>query len=212
MRLRCTRESRIAVSIEAVFFDLGGVILRTEYQAPRERLAERLGLSYEELDKLVFDGQSARRASLGLSTAAEHWQAVATRVGMPADQISALRDEFFGGDVLDLSLVDLIRSLRPARKTGLISNAWLDLRDYIRRNCFEDAFDTITISAEVGLLKPDAAIFQRALDSLGVSADDSVMLDDAPRNIEAAKALGMHGILFREPETARAELARLLER
>ena len=34
------------MTIRAVFFDLGGVILRTEYQAPRQQLAERLGMEY----------------------------------------------------------------------------------------------------------------------------------------------------------------------
>ena len=169
------------MSIEAVFFDLGGVILRTEYQAPREHLAERLGLSYEELDKLVFDSQSARRASLGQISAAQHWEAVAARVGVPAAQIFALRDEFFGGDVLDLEPGGLSSAhLRPERKTCLISNAWLDLRDYIRRNRFEDAFDVIIVSAEVGLLKPDAAIYRLALDTVGVIAGRSVMVDDSP--------------------------------
>jgi hypothetical protein len=40
--------------IKAVFFDLGGVIVRTEFQAPRQHLAERLGMEYEDLVKLVF--------------------------------------------------------------------------------------------------------------------------------------------------------------
>jgi putative hydrolase of the HAD superfamily len=198
------------MSVEAVFFDLGGVILRTEYQAPREHLAERLGLSYEALVILVFDGEGARRASLGEITAAQHWEAVARRVGMPPAAVPALRDEFFGGDVLDRSLLNLIRDLRPDRKTGLISNAWLDLRDYIRKNRFEDAFDSIVISAEVGILKPEGAIFQLALDAVGVMAERSVMIDDMPENIKAARALGMRGILFQDPQSMQAELMQML--
>jgi putative hydrolase of the HAD superfamily len=198
------------LSIEAVFFDLGGVILRTEHQAPREHLAERLALSYEELVKLIFDGESARRASLGQISVQQHWEAVARRLGQTAADIPALRDEFFGGDVLDRQLLDLIRSFRPTWKTGLVSNAWLDLREYIHRNRFEDAFDSIIISAEVGLVKPDPAIFTMALDAVGATPGQSVMVDDFRENIEAARALGMQGILFREPDAAQAELARLL--
>lgn len=198
------------MSIEAVFFDLGGVILRTEYQAPREHLAERLGLSYEELVKLVFDSESGRQASIGKVTDVQHWGAVAGKVGKTSAEIPSLRDEFFGGDVLDRSLLDLIRSLRPAHKTGLISNAWLDLREYMRRNRFEDAFDAIVISAEVGLVKPDAAIYRRALDAAGVIAERSVMIDDMPANVRSAQALGMQGILFRDPHAMWAELTRML--
>jgi FMN phosphatase YigB (HAD superfamily) len=49
------------MTIRAVFFDLGGVILRTEYQAPRQQLAERLGLEYDDLDRLVFNSRYHRR-------------------------------------------------------------------------------------------------------------------------------------------------------
>jgi epoxide hydrolase-like predicted phosphatase len=198
------------MAVRAVLFDLGGVIVRTEYQAPREHLAERLSLSYEELSRLVFESESARRASLGQIPAQQHWEVVAQRLGASAGDIPALRDEFFGGDVLDRDMLDLIQGLRPARKTGLISNAWLDLRDYIQRNSFEDAFDSIVISAEVGLVKPDAAIFRMALDRVGTAPEGAVMVDDFPENIAAAKALGMHGVLFHDPQVARMELGHLL--
>jgi FMN phosphatase YigB (HAD superfamily) len=51
--------------IKAVFFDLGGVILRTEFQAPRQHLAERLGMEYEDLVKLVFARRDQRCRTLG---------------------------------------------------------------------------------------------------------------------------------------------------
>jgi FMN phosphatase YigB (HAD superfamily) len=44
------------MTIQAVFFDLGGVIVRTEFQAPRQQLAERFGMEYDDLDKIVFGG------------------------------------------------------------------------------------------------------------------------------------------------------------
>ena len=51
--------------IRAVFFDFGGVIMRTEYQSPRQKLAERFNMDYDEMDRAVFGSDSARRASLG---------------------------------------------------------------------------------------------------------------------------------------------------
>jgi hypothetical protein len=59
------------MSIRAVFFDLGGVILRTEYQAPRQRLAESFGMDYDDIDKVVFGGGadgSAAKATVGMIT------------------------------------------------------------------------------------------------------------------------------------------------
>ena len=53
------------MSVRAVFFDLGGVIVRTEYQAPRQHLAERLGMEYDDLVKIVFDSDSTQMTAGG---------------------------------------------------------------------------------------------------------------------------------------------------
>ena len=198
------------MTIRAVFFDLGGVILRTEYQAPRQRLAERLNMTYEDLVRLVFENKSSQQASIGTISPEQHWDEVLRLMHLTADQKDIVRNEFFGGDLLDVNLVDFIRSLRPGVKTGLISNAWLDLRDYITSQHFEDAFDEMIISAEVGVMKPDAGIYQMALESVGVSPNEAVFVDDTVRNVEGAKAVGMHGIQFKQPEEAIEEIKQIL--
>jgi epoxide hydrolase-like predicted phosphatase len=199
------------VGIDIVFFDLGGVILRTEHQAPREHLAERLNVSYEDLIRVVFESDSAHRASLGEISAQQHWEAVAYRLGRPRAEAPALRDEFFGGDVLDRQLLEFIRSLRTSRRTGLISNAWADMRDYIVRNRFDDAFDALVISAEVGLLKPDPRIYELALDQMGAAPAAALLVDDMQANVEGALAVGMSAILFKDTDQVRNELADRLD-
>jgi len=199
------------VSLKAVFFDIGGVILRTEYQAPREHLAERLNLTYEDVYKAVFESETSRKASLGTVSEDEHWSAVTRKLGRPPAEAKAIRDEFFAGDMIDRSLLDFIRSLRPRYTTGVISNAWPDLRAYIAENKFEDAFDSLTISADVGVMKPQPKIYQLALEQAKVRADEAIFVDDMPANIEAANRLGMRGILFRDPHETLAELKNLLK-
>ncbi|MBI1855468.1 MAG: HAD family phosphatase [Chloroflexi bacterium] len=199
------------MSVKAVFFDIGGVILRTEYQAPREHLAERLNLTYEEVYKAVFESDTSRRASLGAVSVDEHWIAVTRTLGRPASEARAIHDEFFAGDVIDKNLLDFIRSLRPRYKTGVISNAWPDLRAYIHEHKFDDAFDCITISAEIGVMKPQPKIYQLALEQANVRASEAVFVDDMPANIEAANALGMRGILFHDPHETLAELKSFLK-
>jgi HAD superfamily hydrolase (TIGR01509 family) len=186
------------------------VIVRTEYQSPRQHLAERLGLEYEGLIKLVFDSETARQASLGLISEKEHWAAVIRRLHLPESQAQVVRDEFFAGDITDLGLLDFMRDLHKKFKVGLISNAWLGLRPWIVSRKFEDVFDAMIISAEVGVMKPDARIFQIALEKLEVVASESVFLDDFPENVAAARALGMQAIHFTQPEQALKELKQLL--
>ena len=196
--------------LRAIFFDLGGVILRTEYQAPRERLAERLNMTYEDINKIVFESETARKASLGEVRVDEHWRAVMRRLRLPASEAKTIRAEFFAGDVIDRDLLNFIRSLRPHYKTGVISNAWGDLRDYIVKHQFDDAFDTLIISAEIGMMKPQPRIYQLALKQARVEAKEAAFVDDTPKNVEAANALGMHGILFRDPAQVEENLRVLL--
>ena len=198
------------MTIRAVYFDLGGVIVRTEQPESRTKLADNLGLTYADIDKLVFDNESSKQASLGLITETRHWQNVTRSLNQPDSEIERLRTEFFAGDRIDLELVELMRSLRPAIKVGLISNAWSELRAWIEEQNFADAFDNMVISAEVGFAKPDPRIYQAALQNLQVLPAESVFLDDMTRNVEAARKIGMHAIHFVQPDQAIAELKTLL--
>ena len=198
------------MTIKAVFFDLGGVIVRTEFQAPRQQLAERLRMEYDDLDKLVFNSDSGLKAAMGEITSAEHWASVLKRLKRPASELSVIRDEFFAGDIIDRTLVEYIRSLRGKYKTGLISNAWSDLRDFVVREKFDDAFDNMVISAEVGTMKPEPRIFQIALEQFGVKPKEAIFVDDFYINIEGCEKVGIKGIHFQDAESTLKQLKKLL--
>jgi len=199
------------MTIRAVFFDLGGVILRTEFQSPRERLAEDVGLTYEELVKIVFESRSSQDASIGKISEDEHWKVVTRALHRPLKEREAIQKEFFAGDIIDRELIAFIRSLRPRYGTGLISNAWDGLRAYMEREKLADAFDVLTISAEVGVMKPEAAIFQYALEQLEVKPKEAVFVDDFIENIAGCEAVGMRGIHFKSLEQTLKELKSILK-
>ncbi len=198
------------MTVKAVFFDLGGVILRTEFQAPRQRLAERLGMDYDDIEKIVFGGASASRASIGEISEEEHWRNVMKTLKLPAGEYERIRDEFFAGDVIDHALLNFLRSLKQRVRTGLISNAWSGLRDYIVREKFDDAFHHMVISAEVGVAKPDPKIYRLALEQAQVRANEAVFVDDFIENIEACKKIGMKGIHFTDPASAIEQVSAML--
>lgn len=199
------------MAIRAVFFDFGGVIMRTEYQAPRLHLAERFRLDYDDIDKIVFNSESARRASIGEITEESHWLDVLKRLKHPASEIKSFSSEFFGGDIIDRSLVEYIRSLRGTFHTGLISNAWSGLREFITKEKLIDIFDTVVISAEVGMTKPEARIYEIALEQAKVKANEAVFVDDMKVNIEACEKVGMKGVIFKDPQETMDQLNRLLK-
>jgi epoxide hydrolase-like predicted phosphatase len=202
------------MSIRAVLFDLGGVIVRTEYHPPPQHLSESLGRSYDDIYRIVIGCRtyrSAARATLGQITEDEHWLNVMKVLKLPASESERVRTEFFAGDIVDRMLLDYLRSQRPKYKTGLISNAWSGLRNYIVREKFEDAFDIMIISSEVGAAKPSEEIFHIALKQLGVSPNQAVFVDDFIENIQASERVGMKSIHFRDVESAMKQLKNLLK-
>ncbi len=198
------------MSIRAVFVDFGGVIMRTEDAGPRVRLAERLGMPIRDLYKLFFESDSSVQASSGEITEEAHWQAVTEALGVSRPEADKIIEEFFSGDRPDTVLLDYLRSLRPGRKVGLISNAWSGLRALMVREKMDNAFDEMIISAEVGFVKPDPRIYRLALEKFGTQPEESVFVDDVLANVEAARSLGMSAIHFIQPETALDELKQLL--
>ena len=201
------------MTIKAIIWDVGGVIIRTHDYAPREELAARFGIDRAELEQTIFADGISDRAQRGEITTQELWGYVGRKYDLSPDALQAFMDQFWAGDRVDYDLVDQIRALRGEYITGLLSNAWDDLRAVIVQEwAIDDAFDSMTISAEEGVAKPDARIYKIALERAGVAPQEAVFLDDMEQNIEAARRVGMHGIVFQSPEQATRALWQLLER
>jgi len=197
--------------IEAVLWDLGGVILRTEDRRPRAAWEGRLGLQEGELDRLVFGGEMGRRAALGQARVEQVWQWVGERLGLAPDELERLRHDFWRGDRLDGELIEFIRGLRRDHRSALLSNAWPGMRQMIEGEwAIGDCFDQLFISAELGLAKPDPRIFRLALQRLGIPADQAIFVDDFSENVEAAAALGLHAVRFVTPGQTMQELRQQL--
>jgi putative hydrolase of the HAD superfamily len=191
------------MTIRAVLWDMGGVILRTEDESGRKRWEDRLGLPPGELSRIVFDGEASRKAVLGRASEDEIWGWALARLGLPESEREAFIEGFFGGDRVDERLVAFIRSLRPALKTGMITNAWPNVRRFLENDCHvADAFDQIVVSAEEGIVKPDPRIYHLALERLGVAPGEAAFVDDMQENVAGAQAVGMVGIRFEGPDQA----------
>jgi epoxide hydrolase-like predicted phosphatase len=200
------------MTIHAVIWDLGGVLVRTEDYTRRDALAERLGMTRHELEDVFFGGESGEAAQRGEISFKQHLENIRQRLGLSASQMRAFTDDFWGNDYVDRELIDYIRSLKENYKIGLLSNAFSDLHRMLTQVWdIDDAFDELVISAEVGIVKPDRRVYEIALERLDVAPPESVFIDDFQHNIEGARAVGMHGVHFRSPEQARADLERILD-
>jgi epoxide hydrolase-like predicted phosphatase len=196
--------------IKAVIWDIGGVINRTEDPAPRDILASELGITRHRLNELFFSGPQGTRAQKGEISVAELIASIRKELNLGEGEYPDLVARFFGGDVLDYPLVAYIRKLKPACKTGIISNAWSQLPGLLEEWGIEDAFDVVIGSGDVGVMKPDPRIYRLALSGLSVQPGEAVFIDDFIENVHGAEALGMHGIHFQNRTQALEELGNLL--
>lgn len=198
-------------AIKAVIWDVGGVLLRAEDETTKTALASRYQLTLKELYRLVFYGESAQQATLGVISERDHWANIAKILHLNELELADFERDFWAGDSLDLNLISFIRSLKKDYKTGLLSNAWDGARKALSDiyHCM-DAFDYSVFSAEVCLAKPDPAIYMKLIEIMSVLPEEAIFVDDLQENVAAANRLGIHGVQFLTSAQAKQDVQRLL--
>jgi len=196
--------------IKAIIFDVGGVLIRTESRIPRANLEARLGLAPGASELLVFNGPMGIQAQTGAITSQALWASVAQELALDEAGLASFRSDFFGGDLLDLELLDLVRRLHLHYQTAIISNAMDDLLEVVtNRYPLAGAFDLIVGSAYQKVMKPAPEIFLWTLAQLGRQPNEAVFIDDFAHNIAGAQAVGMAAIHYQPGIDLAAELAKL---
>lgn len=197
--------------IKTVIWDMGGVILRSEDWTPRRELAAQYGMTLESMHAFVFESEGSKLATLGRIPEESYWKTLGDQLQLDPETLNEFQKQFWGGDRLDQKLADFIRSLKPNYTTALLSNAWTNVRNILTKSktCI-DAFHVAVFSCEVGLAKPDPAIYNLILRLCSTEPEEAIFVDDFVENIEAANKLGIHGILFKNAEQAMTDVTALL--
>ncbi len=175
------------MSIKAIIFDFFGVI---STEVSPFWFAERFS---EEEAKALKD-KYMTPADRGDLTEEEVFLTLSELSGESPTKIEA---DFASRVKIDKEMTSLIESLRGDYKTVLLSNAmgtWL--WKILKANDLEGLFDTIVISSEEHVVKPDRRIFEIALKRLGVNADEAVFIDDNKKNADGALSVGINGIIY----------------
>jgi len=110
----------------------------------------------------------------------------------------------FAGLEPEPAMIGAVEAVRAAGiRTGLISNSW---GTGIYERAPIEIFDATVISGDVGLHKPEPEIYRLGAERIGVEPERCVFVDDLRENIAGAEAVGMLGILHREPAETVAKL------
>jgi putative hydrolase of the HAD superfamily len=200
------RQDDFVAAIEAVLFDFGGVFTSSPFVALREAAAG-FGVPPEVVLATVFGDydqdtdhpwHQLERGELTAQRAMAAIGELAQQSGYTIDPIAVLGGSVGSGDVVRHDVVQLAREIKArGLKTAVVTNNIKELSSKWRALLpLDEVFDIVVDSSEEGIRKPDERIYRLALERLGgVAPDRAVFLDDAPGNVAAARALGMHAIL-----------------
>lgn len=127
---------------------------------------------------------------------------------LSGQEVEALKLDFKRPPVVDKMVLDVVRQLRKqGLKVGLLSNAPSSfIRGILADNRLERHFDEITISSEVGMIKPSREVFEHMLTRLGVAPSKTIFIDDNQTYVAGAEAIGLHGIQFASADQLKESL------
>ncbi|MEO8457066.1 MAG: HAD family phosphatase [Chloroflexota bacterium] len=190
------------MTISAIFFDFGGVLLQHADGVDHKAIEERFALEPRTLMRCLYRDSRYFDFQVGKCTH-EEWQAsirVAANNALGEERAREVLEAYEQAErPLNPQMLSLIERLRGAGyKTGIISNTIPGLEARLKQNAAHiiPLFDVRIGSGDLGIAKPDAAIFEHALRELDVAAEASVFTDDVKAYAEAASSVGMHGLHF----------------
>lgn len=197
--------------IKVVFFDAGGV-LHVSNTAVGDDLRKELHLSAQQIQQIF--SYYVPLIGTGKMTEDQFWQA--------AKEEFAIRDVSASEHLLTRTFITTLQKMPGVYEyldelksqgvaVGLLTNVTPQFADILDLAGHYDPFELRILSYEVGIWKPDPAIYNYALNKAAVSPDEAVLIDDQVPNIVAADAIGMHGITFTDVAQLKRDVARLIK-
>ena len=192
--------------MKAVIFDLGNVLVGYDHQATLAALAARTSVDIATLqDAFAAVGAAA---GVGHLDATQLHAELTARTSYQGDFATFIAD-FAAGIRPDATALAYAVALqeRPDVTVAVVSNtnaahvAWLDEHVPALKE-----IDLVMMSNEVGMLKPDPAVYRLALELLDVSPAQAIFIDDLADNVAAAQALGLAGLVHEDWATTRPAL------
>ena len=189
------------MAIKAIIFDCFGVLVTSARNA--------LVGEYPQFRTRIDD--IAHQSDYGLISRQQFIDSLADILGMTSHDADSL---YSNVTVRDEKAINWVKELKKSKKykIGMLSNVGPGfVNKLFSPTDQKEMFDEIVLSYNVGIAKPEIAIFELVAKKLGVKMSECVMIDDTEQNISAATSADMIGIRFIDINQAQDELSRLLE-
>jgi putative hydrolase of the HAD superfamily len=182
--------------IRAIFFDFGGVILKTFDGVDHDAIEAEFGLEAKMLRKCVYRDSRYMDFQVGKCTYGEWADSIREALLKIDERADAIMNAFIESPrVFNHEMLGLVKRLHGRYTLGIISNTTPGMEERLReRFDLTDLFDVRVGSGDLGIAKPDAGIFRHAMKLAGLAPEQSVFTDDR------ARVVGMRGFHFTDYE------------
>ena len=205
------------MKITTILFDFGGVLYKTPNAQWMNRWKRLFGLEDNPQITEIFnnpnESQLITDICLGKVSEDEMWKLMAEQWHIRPGLIKRLRQQAFAKSQLNRKMVRFLAELHQKYQTGILSNAGDQTRTLMEKVFKLGRYvEDIVISAEEGVVKPDPAIYQIAMDRFHARPETTLFLDDYIKNVLGAREFGMHAVQFINNQQAVQAVSDLLEK
>lgn len=189
--------------IKTIIFDYAGVITPTrDNYLFATKYSERFGMTPLELMEKTYKNWD--EASINTISSHQFWDDAGKGLNISGGELKEMLIQTFP---IDIRMVELIKELKEKYTIVMMSNQIDDwLEGEIDKYNLRDKFDYFLNSYQVGLKKPDPRIFELVIQKTGSSFEECLFIDDAFKNVDLAKKLGIQVIQFDTYEQFISEL------
>jgi len=188
-------------TVDALLFDLGGVVLEVDFNKVFEHWARTNGLAVDQIKQRFEMDEAYQMHEKGLITGSEYFVHLRNTLKLTADDaaLTAGWNAIFG-DQID-SALDAIERVRDRYRCYAFTNTNTLHQEYWEREYprIRQSFEHMFVSSEIGLRKPDLRAFEHILEQTSTNAEAMLFFDDSSENVEGALRAGLQAIHVTSP-------------
>ena len=199
--------------IQTLFIDIGRVLVDFNYERALSEISNINQVSVQKLRQRLAGHPDIRRFEMGHLNSFEFFQHVAPvlEINITLEKFKKIWEQIFVFDKtssIELLSEDLFHQLKQNFQLVSLSNTnEMHFECLIKFHPLIQKFDNHILSYEVGFLKPEPAIYHKALETVGRPASETFFIDDLVENVESARSVGIESTVFVGETELRKELS-----
>ena len=183
--------------IKNIIFDLGNVVLKLRWDIVLKKYSNNIE-DQKLLEDVIFNSEEWQKVDAGTIEKVNAINIMKSKLPTRLHEACLeIMKNWQDGFVINTEVLNFIDFLKNnGYRTYILSNAPLDLPDYLSRNDLDKYFIGKVISAEEKIAKPDKKIYELLLNRFSLNPEECLFLDDKPENIQGAISCGINGYVF----------------